>query len=49
MNFLKLNIIFNISSEWEGGDEWLQAQFKVYLQSLLATLNQEGKSRLYVH
>ncbi|XP_071156879.1 late secretory pathway protein AVL9 homolog isoform X1 [Mytilus edulis] len=26
---------------WEGGDEWLRAQFKVYLQSLLVTCKQD--------
>ncbi|XP_067934645.1 late secretory pathway protein AVL9 homolog isoform X2 [Watersipora subatra] len=26
------------SSEWEGGDEWIRAQFKDYLQALMATV-----------
>lgn len=26
---------------WEGGDEWLRAQFRVYLQSLLVTCKQD--------
>ncbi|KAJ8313650.1 hypothetical protein KUTeg_008211, partial [Tegillarca granosa] len=25
-------------AEWEGGDEWLRAQFRLYLQSLMATM-----------
>ena len=29
--------------EWEGGDEWLRAQFKLYLASLLVTVNSNGK------
>lgn len=29
-------------SEWEGGDEWIRAQFKDYLQSLMATVLAEG-------
>ena len=29
---------------WEGGDEWIRLQFKIYLQSLLATVRYGGKS-----
>lgn len=29
------------TTEWEGGDEWLRAQFRLYLQSLLVTCSQE--------
>lgn len=35
-------------SGWEGGDEWLRAQFKVYLQSLLVTCKQDGQSYVYI-
>ena len=28
--------------EWEGGDEWIRAQFKDYLQSLMASVLAEG-------
>ena len=33
---------------WEGGDEWIRAQFKVYLLSLLATEAHGSKSHLVV-
>ena len=32
-------------SEWEGSDEWIRAQFRCYLQSLLATMQTEGTSK----
>ncbi|XP_069110409.1 late secretory pathway protein AVL9 homolog [Argopecten irradians] len=28
-------------TEWEGGDEWLRAQFRIYLQSLLVSCHQD--------
>ncbi|OWF40478.1 late secretory pathway protein AVL9 homolog [Mizuhopecten yessoensis] len=28
-------------TEWEGGDEWLRAQFRIYLQSLLVSCKQD--------
>lgn len=30
--------------EWEGGDEWIRAQFKEYLQSLMASVLADGKN-----
>ncbi|XP_048755693.2 late secretory pathway protein AVL9 homolog isoform X2 [Ostrea edulis] len=33
-------------TEWEGGDEWIQAQFKSYLQSLLATMEKNDSKFL---
>ncbi|KAK6165935.1 hypothetical protein SNE40_022741 [Patella caerulea] len=33
--------IYLDGTEWEGGDEWLRAQFRLYLQSLLATMMQD--------
>ncbi|KAK3588062.1 hypothetical protein CHS0354_012110 [Potamilus streckersoni] len=35
------NDIFLDGTEWEGGDEWLRVQFRMYLQSLLATMLQD--------
>lgn len=28
--------------EWEGGDEWIRAQFRSYMVSLLATVQSNG-------
>ena len=30
-------------SGWEGGDEWLRSQFRLYLLGLMAVLQQNGK------
>ena len=27
---------------WEGGDEWIRLQFRIYLQALLATVKYGG-------
>ena len=34
--------VVDVFVEWEGGDEWIRAQFKDYLQSLMATVLAEG-------
>lgn len=34
--------VFLDGTGWEGGDEWLRAQFKAYLMSLLRTSDSEG-------
>lgn len=28
--------------EWEGNDEWLRAQFRVYLEGMLAAVQADG-------
>lgn len=33
-------------TEWEGGDEWIQAQFRAYLQSLLVTMEKNDSKLL---
>ncbi|XP_061179764.1 late secretory pathway protein AVL9 homolog [Saccostrea echinata] len=33
-------------TEWEGGDEWIQSQFKAYLQSMLATMEKNDSKLL---
>lgn len=35
--------LYALFSEWEGGDEWIQAQFRAYLQSLLVTMEKNGE------
>lgn len=40
--------VFLDGTGWEGGDEWIRAQFAVYLHALLASCLQEG-ARSYVH
>lgn len=40
----RVNISLGFILEWEGGDEWIRAQFKEYLQSLMATVLAEGNS-----
>ena len=37
-----LGNVVDLFVEWEGGDEWIRAQFKDYLQSLMATVLAEG-------
>lgn len=36
-----------IISGWEGGDEWLRSQFKLYLLSLMRTSEIEGNFLFY--
>ncbi|KAK3093120.1 hypothetical protein FSP39_011330 [Pinctada imbricata] len=38
--------IYLDGTEWEGGEEWLQVQFKAYLKSLLMTLTQNDTKLL---
>ena len=35
--------VFYFSIGWEGGDEWIRAQFNIYLLSLLSTCTSAGK------
>ncbi|PVD30479.1 hypothetical protein C0Q70_09745 [Pomacea canaliculata] len=41
----KHNILFD-GTEWEGSDEWIRAQFRVYLQCLLSAMQQEDSKLL---
>lgn len=36
--------VFLDGTGWEGGDEWIRAQFTLYLHSLLSSALQEGRS-----
>lgn len=36
--------VFLDGTGWEGGDEWIRAQFTLYLHSLLSSTLQPGKS-----
>ncbi|XP_041367751.1 late secretory pathway protein AVL9 homolog [Gigantopelta aegis] len=38
--------VFVSGTEWEGGDEWLRAQFRLYLQCLLASVSQSDVKAL---
>ncbi|XP_034023595.1 late secretory pathway protein AVL9 homolog [Thalassophryne amazonica] len=38
--------VFLDGTGWEGGDEWIRAQFTLYLQSLLSCVLQEDNERL---
>lgn len=42
---LMLFVVFFLS-EWEGGDEWVRAQFKEYILALLSSVHKGGKLSL---